>query len=208
MSLGDYYKIMKVPSALVLECPNCGMVPHRLLKGRISDKKDIVFEGLVRCSKCGYTRKEIVRERKPIPVPFVISWGATSQTDLIEMDPDFVMSVGDRFPFKEWELEITSIEKNGKRLNKCRASETGTVWAKRVDQVVVKFSLNKGARTTSHEIVAARDEEFFVDDMLEIGRHKAVIRKIKTKKGIIRRGKARAEEISRIYANIVRERLA
>src|SRR2546430_7602468 len=65
---------MVAPSALVLKCPQCGeVVPHRVLRGKIGGKDEIVFEGVVRCSKCDAISNVVTREPKPIFLPFVVS---------------------------------------------------------------------------------------------------------------------------------------
>src|SRR5437867_12191354 len=62
---------MAAPSALVLKCPQCGeVVPHRVLRGKIGGNDEIVFEGVVRCSKCDAISNVVTREPKPISVPF------------------------------------------------------------------------------------------------------------------------------------------
>src|SRR5438046_10623861 len=61
---------MAAPSALVLKCPQCGeVVPHRVLRGKIGGNDEIVFEGVVRCSKCDAISNVVTREPKPISVP-------------------------------------------------------------------------------------------------------------------------------------------
>src|SRR5205807_7899338 len=66
---------MAAPSALVLKCPQCGeVVPHRVLRGKIGGKDEIVFEGVVRCSKCDAISNVVTREPKPSSVPLVVSW--------------------------------------------------------------------------------------------------------------------------------------
>ena len=53
---------MAAPSALVLHCDTCGDVPHRVLRGKVTGRDEVVFEGVVKCSKCGQVRSVLTRE--------------------------------------------------------------------------------------------------------------------------------------------------
>ena len=50
---------MAAPSALVLKCETCGEMPHRVLRGKIAGKDEIVFEGTVKCTKCEIGRAHV-----------------------------------------------------------------------------------------------------------------------------------------------------
>src|SRR5439155_463128 len=63
------------PSALVLRCETCGTeAPHRVLRGKIGGKDELVFEGTVKCPTCGRVSAVVMREPKPIQVPLIVSW--------------------------------------------------------------------------------------------------------------------------------------
>src|SRR5438876_10259299 len=86
---------MAAPSARVLKCPQCGeVVPHRVLRGKIGGKDEIVFEGVVRCSKCDAVSNVVTREPKPIAVPLVVSWLDSSGKGSRECWPGDDVSVG------------------------------------------------------------------------------------------------------------------
>src|SRR5437660_143556 len=87
-----------------------------------------------------------------------------------------------------------------------KAKTIDTVWAKRIDQVRVKFSVNKGNRTVPHEVVAAADEEFEIGEIVDLGRDRAVVHHIRTERRTLRQGRVRADEIVRMYGRVVRER--
>ncbi|MFQ6106398.1 MAG: HVO_0476 family zinc finger protein [Thermoplasmata archaeon] len=199
---------MRVPSALILECPNCGDNPHRIVKGRVSEKKEIVLEALVRCLKCGQTRNEIVRESMPRSIPIIVSRGESSEKRAIELDPKMIVRRGDRFFFEGKQISITGIEEKGRRPEEAVCAQIDTLWAKRTDRVIVRFSITRAGRTIPKEIEASPDEEFYTGDIVEVGRIKVAIHRIKVKNGLIRNGKARAEDIVRIYATPIRRRLA
>jgi len=178
------------------------------VKGRISKGKEIVLEGLVRCTNCGQTRRERISEPRPLTVPMIVSRGEVSEKRSIELDRKLVVRKGDRFIFDGGQIVITGIEREGRRPEEALSSDIDTLWAKRMDKVVVKFSITRAGRTITKEIEASPDEEFYTGDMVEFGRVKAVIRKIKVKNRLIRDGKARAEDIVRIYAAPIKRTFA
>lgn len=198
---------MAAPSALVLKCTACGeVVPHRVLRGKIGGKDEIVFEGVVKCSKCETVSNVVTREPKPIQVPLVVSWLEKSEKTSLEFSPDEDVTVGEEIDLADSRIEVTAIESGGRRVAGARAKEVATLWAKRIDQVRVKFSVNKGNRTVPHEVLAAPDEEFEVGEIVDLGKQRAVVHHIRTRLRTVTRGRVRADEIVRMYGRVVRER--
>lgn len=197
---------MAAPSALVLECEECGEVPHRILSGRVGGTDAVVFQGTVKCSSCGRIRSVTVREDRPLPVPIIVSDGRESERGTIEFGSDEVVRVGERLDFEGHHIEVTAIEDGERRVPSTKARNVRTVWAKRVDRVRVPVSVNKGNRTVTHVLDAAPDEEFEVGDIVDLGRERALIHRIHIGSRALRHGSARAEDISRMYGRYVRER--
>ena len=199
---------MAAPSALVLHCDTCGDVPHRVLRGKVSGKDEIVFEGIVKCSKCDQVRSVVTREPRPIQVPVVISFLESSERTSLEFSPDEEIDVGEEIELGDSRLRITSIEVGDRRMDGARAKEVSTLWAKRMDRVRVKFSVNKGNRTVPHDVLAAPDEEFEVGEIVDLGRDRAVVHHIRTQHRTLHEGRVRADEIVRMYGRVVRERIS
>lgn len=198
---------MSAPSALVLKCPNCGVqVPHRVLRGKIGGRDEIVFEGVVRCSQCDAVSNVVTREPRPISVPLILSWMDKSEKTSLEFSPDEGVTVGEDLDLGDSRIRVTAIESGGRRVREAAAKEIGTLWAKRVDQVRVKFSVNKRNRTVPHEVLAAPDEEFEVGEIVDLGKERAVVHHIRTRQRTVRQGRVPADEIVRMYGRIVRER--
>ena len=197
---------MAAPSALVLHCDTCGDVPHRVLRGRIGGREEIVFEGVVKCSQCGQVRSVVSREPKPIQVPIIVSWLEHSERTVLEFAPDEEVEVGGELDLGDSRLVVTAIESGGRRVEASKAKEVQTLWAKRTDRVRVKFSVNKGNRTVPCEVLAAPDEEFEVGEIVDLGRDRAVVHHIRTQYRTLREGRIRADEIIRMYGRVVRER--
>jgi len=197
---------MAAPSAFVLHCDTCGDVPHRVLRGKVGGKDEIVFEGVVKCSKCGTVRSVVTREPRPIQVPLIVSFLETSERTSLEFSPDEPVELGQEIELGDTRIEVTAIEVKGRRMEAALAKEVSTLWAKRTDRVRVKFSVNKRNRTVPHEVLAAPDEEFEVGEIVDLGRDRAIVHHIRTQYRTIRQGRVRADEIVRMYGRVVRER--
>src|SRR2546425_8030036 len=104
---------MATPSALVLKCESCGKeVPHRVLRGRVGGKGEIVFEGVVKWSACGFMRSVVTREAKPIEVPMVLSWMDRSTRTTIEMAPTKRGVVGYAIHLSDERAVVTAVDSN------------------------------------------------------------------------------------------------
>src|SRR5437016_11474057 len=175
---------MAAPSALVLKCAHCGEVaPHRVLRGKIGGKAEIVFEGVVRCSKCDSVSNVVSREPKPISVPLILSWLDRSEKTSLEFSPDEDVAIGEELDLGDTRIAVTAIESAGRRVGATKAKAVDTIWAKRIDQVRVKFSVNKGNRTVPHDVLAAPDEEVEVGVLVDLGKDRAVGHHIRCRLG-------------------------
>src|SRR3989442_4734226 len=173
---------MAAPSALVLTCEDCGAEPrHRVMRCKIAGRDEIVFEGTVKCPSCGRVSTVVTREPKPIKIPLIVSWLDKSERTSLEFSPEENVTVGEALDLGDSRIEVTAVEAKGRRVSAARAKEVATVWAKRIDRVRVKFSVNKGNRTVPHEVLAAPDEEFEICEIGAIGRDRAVVNHIRTK---------------------------
>lgn len=195
---------MTVPNALYLDCPSCGEnAVHEVLRGRMGKKQD-VLEATVKCQECGHTYSTIVRESESITVPIIISERKESVREEIELMEDEILTVGDELYLGENQLLVTSIESKGRRVESCNPADIDTIWAKKFDKVIVRVSINKHTKTIPAELEALPDEEFFVGDLMTIGKERVAIHSIKTDHGIVRQGGVAARNIVRIYTKSVR----
>jgi uncharacterized Zn finger protein len=201
----DIPKVADVPSGATLECPKCGETMHRILKGRVSGKKGATLECVVKCSECGEVRKATIKREKPVAVKVILSDDDRSSRTEMDLLPGEEVVVGDKMILDGHEVEVSSIESEGRRVDVALAKEVDTLWTKRADKVKVKFSISKGPRTLAKEMLALPDEEFYVGDMVELGRMKVVIHKIKCRDGMVREGSVQASSIVRVYAKGIKE---
>ena len=195
---------MEPPSALHLECPNCGPAPHRVLRGRLSQGKELVVEGVFRCLRCGLTRRETYREGAPLSVPLVVSDGAVSRQVEMDLVPGEAVRVGDSLEADGGPVCITAIETGEKRVREAPVEAITTLWSQRMGRQTVKFSLLKGRRTVPYEMPVLPEADFRGGDLVRLGRERALIHRINTPRGTVRDGVVPARDIIRIYCRTVR----
>jgi len=196
---------MALPSSVMVECPICKQESlHEVLSGKVGGKAQTVFETTVRCRQCGHVHHAVLMVQKPVEIPVVVSWLGESARSTVSLGPDEVLSVEDEVMCGEEPVLITSIESNGARVKRARVRDIQTVWGKKFDKVRVPFSVNHHGKSFSEHVLAVPDEEFFIGDMLKVGKHEVVIHSIKIEDKSLRIGGACARDIVRVYANIVR----
>ena len=197
---------MTVPSSIMVECPVCGRETlHEILHGKLGGRAQAVLESTARCKECNQVHEVVLKVDKPIDVPTIISWLKESKRSSVCVGPDEALSVEGEIMCGDEPVIITSIESNGARVKKAKARDIQTIWAKRFDKVRVPFSISQRAKSFSEHVLAVPDEEFFVGDILKVGRHEVVIHAIKIADKSLKDGGARARDIVRVYANIVRK---
>jgi uncharacterized Zn finger protein len=196
---------MTIPSSVMVECPVCRIETlHEVLHGKLGGKAQAVFESTVRCKECGQVHPIVLKVEKPIEVPIVVSWLKESKKSSIVVGPEDALSVEDEIMCGDEPVQITSIESHGARVRRAKARNIQTVWARRFDKIRVPFSISQRARSISDHVLAVPDEEFFVGDVLKVGKHEVVIHSIKIEDKSLRTGGARARDIVRVYATVVR----
>ncbi len=177
-----------------------------MLKGRVGGRGERVFEGTVRCSRCGTVHAAVLREAEPRVVEVVVSWMGRSRRAQVELGPEEIVKVGDRLELEGNRVEVTAIEEpGGRRVGASLGKNISTLWSKEVNRVRVRFSINRGNRTVAQSLLAVPEEEFGVGDVVEVGRDRVLVHRImKTTGALLKEGRARAEEITRVYGRALR----
>jgi len=196
------------PSSLYLQCSECREeTRHRILRGRYEGKKNRVLNLVAECSVCNCVHHEVLRDEKEVVVPVMISDGKETISTDVSLGEDTVLKEGEEIYTPDGLRNIiTAIEAGGRRLYHTRAGEVDTLWLKRMEEVVVKFSVNKGSNTISREVKMHYDEEVSVGEILVLDGRDSVVHRIKTADRIVYDGSVRAEEIVRVYARVVKKK--
>jgi uncharacterized Zn finger protein len=196
---------MEVPSALYLGCPSCEEETlHRVIKGKLGEKKQLTLDALVKCSQCGHRYNTVIKEEKPVTIPLILSEGADSKKDTIELASAETVENGTEYQLDRGTIKITGIETKRGRVESAKARDIATLWAKKFDRLKIRVSINKGRRTLSRVLWAVPEEEFCVGDVIRIKGDSVAIHSIKTESRHIKKGTAQARDIVRLYAKLVR----
>jgi uncharacterized Zn finger protein len=196
---------MELPSAVYTQCPICGEETlHRVIKGKIGKKKNVVLEALVKCSQCSHIHKDVIRSEKQITVPLILSEQNSSQKTEMEFSENEVIKLDNEYKLDRNTIKITAIEMEKRRVEEAFAKDITTLWAKKFDMIKLKISINKGSKTLTRTIWAVPEEEFFVGDVMRIKGLNLAIHAIKTKYKKIKIGSVQAQDIVRLYAKAVR----
>ena len=196
---------MDVPSALYIVCPSCGEETlHRVIKGKLGQKKKLTLEALVKCSGCGHRYNTVISEEKPVTIPLIVSEGPSSKKESIELASAETVERGREYQLDRNTIKITGIETDNGGVKSAKARDIRTLWAVKFDRLKIRVSINKGSKTLSRVIWAVPDEEFFVGDVIRIRGDSVAIHSIKTTNKHIKTGSAEARDIVRLYAKIVR----
>ena len=182
-------------------CPDC----------KTEGDHDVLSEGrelLVKCSACGHVHRiPVPKEPEPILVKAIVSGGTESRTCSIELLPDDPCEVGDQLVAECGDdavgVEITAIERDGKRVQASPAGKVETLWTRIIETVVVKISVHDGRRTIPLYLKCDGEEPFVVNEVYTAGKVRFRISHIKLRDGPILRKegwKGVAHKITRIYA--------
>ncbi len=197
---------MGVPTSVMVECPICKQETlHEVLSAKLGGKATAVMDSTVKCRECGHVHHVVIKVEKPVEIPVVISWLEKSTRTKISLGPDELISIDDEIMCGEEPVLITAIESKGSRPRKAKARDIDTLWGKRFSKVRVPFSISHAGKSYSDHVLAVPDEEFFVGDIITVGKREVVIHTIKTKGRVFRTGGVQAREIVRAYGTVVRK---
>ena len=119
------------------------------------------------------------------------------------MNDEFVVDIGDEVSG----VRIQSLElKTGGRSGQAKARDVRTIWARAIDEVVVKIAVQRLGETESLDYKVHGDYEFAIGDIMKLQGYEVCISSIKVRGGGIhkRTGKSfKAKDIRRIYSKIL-----
>lgn len=182
-------------------CPSCSPdaeVSHEILK----DTKEI----LLKCGECGYIHKE--KKTRKVLVRVIVSKGEKSlhlQTMLsgkINVGDELI--VDDENSGEAYHVTVSSIEVGDKRKDGASAEEIKTIWARAIDEVVIKIAVSRKETTKSFEMKVPGNREFVIGDKIEVSGRKLKIIRIKIRDGGFKSRKGvlvMAKDIKRIYGD-------
>jgi uncharacterized Zn finger protein len=169
--------------------------------------------GLVKCEECGYVHAVPVKKQKVLRLRVIVSRQDRSSQQELELSEDDVISAGDEFVVEHGDevsgIRVQSIElKTSGRAERAVARDIETLWARTIDEVIVKVAVQQGAITESINYKINGDHEFVVGDTIRLKGYDAAITSIKVRDGghLKRAGQVeKAKNIRRIYTKRPRE---
>jgi uncharacterized Zn finger protein len=184
------------------ECPSCSPdepTTHIVLK----------HGGLVKCEECGYVHAVHVPKKKVLKLRVIVSRQKESSVQEIEVSEDDVIHVGDEFVVEHEDDEVSGVRvqsievKTKGRPEVAIAKDIDTLWARTIDEVIVKIAIQKGALTESINYKVHGDTEFTVGDTLKLQGQEAEITSIKVRDGNHKKRRGNvvaAKDIKRVYS--------
>lgn len=188
-------------------CPECSPeeeVMHTVVKSH-----------LIKCEKCGFMHRLPHEKKKEITLKVIVSREGESFPQQLKVNEDERLHAGDEFVIDIGDevsgVRIQSLElKTSGRSEQAIARDVRTIWARAIDEVVVKIAVQHRGETDSLDYKINGDYEFTVGDHMKLQGYEVVITSIKEREGGIfkREGKSmKAKDIKRIYSQILsRER--
>ncbi len=178
-------------------CPSCSPdkpVSHKKLKST-----------LIKCEECGDVHSQ--RVKKKVPVRVIVSIGdksvriRTLLSGVIRVGNELVMddeTTGEAYPVK-----ISSIEVGDKRKESAHVDDIKTIWARAIEEVVVKIAISHRETTESIEMTVPGEREYVIGEKIKVNKRELKIIRIKIRDGKFksRNGvSVKASNIKRIYA--------
>ncbi|WP_300609347.1 HVO_0476 family zinc finger protein [Methanohalophilus sp.] len=164
---------------------------------------------LAKCSNCGDIHPFEEKKPKMKLLRAIISREDESFTFHVPFEEDDMRFVGEEIMLEDEKSGevcpaiITSIEAMGKRVEEAMVSSIDTLWARAIDQVIVKVAIQRGGRTVSQTLSVPGDQEFEIGLDVRVGGENFRITHIKIRDGqfLYSRGKkVEAKYIKRIFA--------
>jgi uncharacterized Zn finger protein len=149
-----------------------------------------------------------VSREKRLPLRVIVSSGERAASYTVLKPAEEMVCRGDEFIVETGGgeavvVEVTSIESQGRRVERAAVESIQTVWARDVERVVVKVSINLGAETKSIKYVTPGDKEFIIGSSERYRNIEYVVKKIKLRRGgfVFREGRrVLAKDVKRVFA--------
>ncbi len=194
---------MESDEALILDCPDCGEEQgHEVLRAADSG-------WTVQCARCKRIRTlPAPRQERTMPVPVILSRGATSESAQLQVPVEAGVSLNDEYELDGHRLRITAIElRDGTRPSHAAGQVLKTLYAVVFDTVRLHYTVNQGEITTSYQEDVSPEEEIHIGTVREVKGIKLAIKTLKSDQNrTINRGFLLARSITRVFADVAGKR--
>lgn len=178
------------------ECPACGEGDLEVLHERAGQRT-------LRCPECGHTATESARRVRWSGLRLILSDGERSWTDQLEVAADERISVGDEFEHEGSRFLVTGVERrDGVASTAAPARDLRTCYAKRFDEVPLRFTLNEGETTRSLDLAVPPERRIHVGEVIDVQGRKVVVKALKSDLNrTVRRGFLFARNVRRVFCD-------
>lgn len=189
---------------VIVECPVCSpkeSVEHEVLRAGQNP--------VVQCQECGAVHTTVIEEKKPIVTKVIVSKDDISFTLHAPIDSEEMLYIDDELVIDDensdevYPIIVTSIESEGRRVDRQEVEKIDTVWGRATDEVTAKISLKVRNGSASLEKKVPGEYEFVVGEDYNAEGKTFHITKIKIRGGAFqsRKGdRVAAKYIKRIYS--------
>jgi uncharacterized Zn finger protein len=159
-------------------------------------------ENLIKCNSCGDIRPYYRERQRQTRINVIVHQEAISKMYHVEIPANEELYIGrellvDDDPEDVIFTEITSLETNH-RVERALAREVRRIWARSIDEVVLKISISRRGQTKSIRIKLSGEETYEVGEIREVEGIAFRVNKIKLRgEGFARR--AEAKDILRVW---------
>lgn len=185
--------------AVLLDCPHCGEVEaHDVLRAATSG-------WTVECLVCHNVRTlEAPAQERYVPVPAILSDGATARTVELAVPLDGEVAIDDEFDFEGSRVRVTSVEKrDGTRPKSAPGRDVKVLYAVKFDTVVLRYTVNQGDVTRSFREPTPPEDEVHVGSVREVQGVNLLVKTLKSDQNrTLHRGWLFARNVRRVFADL------
>lgn len=184
-----------------MECPICGSDDIEIINSKVKTTKKVIQEELVlKCVDCEHIFRDTISQKKPRPFRLIISEQDQSIKTTIDLPPNEELFVGDILISDYGQIEVTSIEVEGRRVKKSVIQDINTIWANSIEiPARVGISVDLHGKVASYKVDLERDFKISVNDLIKIDKYIIRVHVIKSAERKTTTGYAKACVIKRVY---------
>jgi len=189
------------PELVDLKCPHCDETwEHSVLRAAEAG-------WTVQCLRCRRVRTmPAPRQERYVPVPVILSEGATSRTAQVVVPLDGKVAVDDEFDLEGHRIRVTAVETaGGQRPKSAKGRDVKTLYAVLFDTVTLHYTVNQGDVTRSFQEQVAPEEEVHVGSVREVQGVRLAVKTLKSDQNrTLHRGFLFARNVHRVFADVAR----
>jgi uncharacterized Zn finger protein len=184
-----------------LKCPQCDEVwEHTVLRAAEAS-------WTVQCLRCRRVRTmPAPKQERFVPVPVILSEGATSRNAQVQVPLDGKVAIDDEFDLDGHRVRVTAVEvAAGQRPKSAKGRDVRTLYAVLFDTVTLHYTVNQGDLTRSFQEAVVPETEIHVGSVREVQGVRLAIKTLKSDQNrTLHRGFLYARNVTRVFADVAK----